>query len=867
MNTEATALLLSEFVQPPLVGRKGELESLQNYLEQTLAGRGVVAFIKGEAGLGKTRLAEEFGKMAVAKGCRVMVGRCLPGAPTPYLPFQDALEGYLGGKLSGEAGGGTSRLQRVVESARRAAPEIVEAAPVIGNILKATAAFYKEYKGFDLSPQSESERTLHATLDFLRQISSRHGLLMVLDDLQWADSASIQLLHFLARNPEGLRLLLIGTYRPEELSVEAPDKISPLLDSLRIMRREGSCKEISLDRLSIEELGLAIEGMLNGRIQDQLLHRIASESGGNPLFALEIVRLLAQTRSIVPQNGLWKVSGQVRIDIPSTVKEVVLRRIDRLPTELRRLLEYASVIGEWFDPTILEETLHYNRLNLLETLDTIERNSQLIRVSDGLYHFSHETVRRTLYEEISVSRRKELHRIVATFLEGRLPDETLYGQLSDHFYKAGETVKCVNYSMLAGQSSLRRFAAGEAIAYFQRCVDAAQEDPSMLEANLQALEGLGDAHKIPGLLNSAISFYKKYLELSTNSKDRARVLRKLAYAGPLSSVAELLDQAERCGEIDPVEMGRIKVGRGQLAYSKGALKEARGFISGAEELFRKSNATEQLADANWLLSFLDLAEGNVKDALERAKRAEHLFSSFQSPGGLVAVSEMLGHVYLNLGLLKEARESYDKVIEIESKFGRYPAIAVNFVYKGWACILAHDFESVRQNAAKAYEYALRIETLHDQVLPLLMLAHAEIRLNRVTGGEKLFADALTIIKLLLTDQNMRSVVGREALYEGSGFRIYSIPAVLAYEHAVWAESLAAKEDWSASNEKWRQAIEFSRGGLHAPLLEASCRWYFGDSLMKQGLISEGKGQYEKVAEIAETLGNITLIEAMRSNLS
>jgi len=830
-------------LQPPLVGRQREIEFLQEHLDEAFAGRGTLVLIAGEAGIGKTRLADEFQKLAAHRGCRVMVGKCVPGALSPYLPFQDALERYFGAK----SGVKTSRYQRIVESAKRAAPELVESTPIVGGILKATAAFYKEYREIDLNPESENERTLHATLEFLRKMSVKQLVLMILDDLQWADSASVQLLHFLARNSNVHRILLIGTYRPEDLPIEEDGKVHPLLESLRIMRREGICRELALDRLAPDELKMALEGMLGGQIDDELLHKIASESGGNPLFAVEVVRLLVSTKSIAFQDGVWKTLGHVRIDVPSTVKEVILRRIDRLPREKRRLLECAAIVGEWFDPGVLEKALGLNRLNLLENLDTIERNFQLLKASDGLYRFSHEKIRQVAFEEISSARRRELHKIIGQVLESGLPDESLYGELSVHFCSAGEDSKCLKYSLLAGQSCIKRFATIEAIPYFQRVIAAARDDSSFAQDRMQALEGLGDANMAMGLFDSAITFYDNFLELCSNSRDGARVLRKSSEcwqptrkANP-SRALDLLNQAERQNDVEAIEMGRIKEIRGAVAAYTGALSEAECFYSQAEKLFEQIGATEDLARTLLDFSELYISLGHSKEALEKAKRAEQLFSSLQSLGGEIEALLQLGDTYFHLGLVKEALESYARTIEIAARFGRYSRLFWAHLYRGLVYYSIDDFESARLEAIKAYEYSLKTESLYLRAL-VAVLANCEIRLHRIVEGEKLCHEALEILESIPMDIHspLRGIV------------------ILAM-----AELHAAKKEWAVSNEKFRLCIEWFCGGVYGVLYEAMARARFGEALQMQGLSSEAKEQFTKAVQLYEKLGNLTQAQRVK----
>jgi predicted ATPase len=217
--------------EPPLAGREAELEKLESELKRVIEGSGCLFLIAGEAGIGKTRLAKEFEKRASTQGCKVLVGNCVPSTQIPYLAFLEALKG-----LSAEDAGGLSRAGRLKDAAKRSAPDLVGAIPVIGGTAHALAKLLKEYRGDD--GDSDQENLLFGTLEVMRTESAKTPLIVHLDDLQWADSASIGMLHFLARNVHEMRIFLLGTYRTEEV-LDQEKGVHPFLDSLQVMRREG----------------------------------------------------------------------------------------------------------------------------------------------------------------------------------------------------------------------------------------------------------------------------------------------------------------------------------------------------------------------------------------------------------------------------------------------------------------------------------------------------------------------------------------------------------------------------------------------------------------------------------------------------
>jgi predicted ATPase len=203
-------------IEPPLVGREEELARLSAVLKKVNDGHGAVFFISGEGGIGKTRLANEFEAKARAAGCKVLVGNCVPSSRINYMPFLEAMNGLVE-EVPEEK---TGKAARFLSSAKKAAPDIAEALPVFGNVLRGATVLYKEYQSAGQDPESDDKQMLFATLELLRAECVKRPILMHIDDMQWADSASVGMLHFLARNCKDMRLLLLGIYRPEDILLD-----------------------------------------------------------------------------------------------------------------------------------------------------------------------------------------------------------------------------------------------------------------------------------------------------------------------------------------------------------------------------------------------------------------------------------------------------------------------------------------------------------------------------------------------------------------------------------------------------------------------------------------------------------------------
>ena len=381
--------------EPPLAGREPELGLLEKSLQNVFSGAGCLFLISGEAGIGKTRLAKEFEGKAEARGCKVLVGHCIPSTQIPYLAFLEALEGLSDND-------NLSHVSRIKNAAKRAAPDIAGAIPVVGTTARALASLLKGYQGEE--GKGSEENLLLGTLELLKTESSKRPLVIRIDDLQWADSASIGMLHLLARNVHDLPIFLLGTYRTEEV-LDQEKGVHPFLDSLQIMRREQIVEELNLRPLIEKDVQQVVSCMLEKPVDKALIELVFKESGGSPLFAIETLRMLVSEGRLVERSGTWTMTGDGGIHIPRTVQEVISRRMDKLSKDQRKILECASVIGERFDPSVIAESLVIDELHLLDELDSVSKNFQLVAYDEGSYKFAHARIKDVSYDGISKPRR------------------------------------------------------------------------------------------------------------------------------------------------------------------------------------------------------------------------------------------------------------------------------------------------------------------------------------------------------------------------------------------------------------------------------------------------------------------------------
>jgi tetratricopeptide (TPR) repeat protein len=844
--------------EPPHVGRERELALLKERLEMAMEGSGSLVLVGGEAGIGKSRLCNEFASTASMSGFVVLIGRSLPGVPAPYLPFQAAFATYLRKTTRTEA----VRSKRLKTSIKRLAPEIMGATPFVGGGLKLIVSLYREYRdvslntesGPALTPRSAMDtRTLHESLDLLEKLGSKNPILLVIEDLHWADSASTQMLVFLARNVLGLRLMILGTYRSEELMTGADGKEPSLAESLRIMRREGICHEIQLEGLNRDQLQVAIEGMLGGQLEKALLDRIIEESGGSPLFTVETLRLLVQTGSIHVENRTWMAKSDIKIEVPSSVREVILGRIGQIAEKDRRILDCASVMGAEFDPDILSEVLHVDRLSLLEELDSINRHSQLIRPLEGAYIFTHEKIRRVINDGISPLRRRELHRVIGEVMEKGLTAKKAYAELSFHFYESQQKKKCVEYSLLTGEVCVKRGAPREAMTYFQRTIEMAGDDSRLLEEKLKAVEGYGDSCFSLGMYDTAIAAYNRYLETAPRPKDRARVLRKSAefewrQRFSLQRTMQLLDRAEESGELEPVEKGLIMRTRASALLFLGKmedLEEAGRLFSQAEKLLDENGAVGELAESLYFHIVLFSVQCRYDEFHSTSARAEKLYLSLGTPTADLMAMNIRGWDQIYSGQYDSALEDFSKASQAWAKLGDYEGVSGSHFSRSRVFYLRDDFESARQEVLKGLALASRQEGK-------LVLASLKIQLSLIETRLGIIDEA---------KRHLREVLAfLDSVEKESGESVMHRLAEYSWSTLADAEVSVAESDLNQSSGKYLASLrafeEFLPGWKQVAITR------FAQALVKQGNYAKASEYFQKASQIYQKMGNPHEVERL-----
>ncbi|MCB0195813.1 MAG: protein kinase [Anaerolineae bacterium] len=438
---------------PALVGRQNELQTLFELWEETQNGHGQVVFLHGETGLGKTRLIREF--ISSLDDTTVLVGTCqkLEGSP-PYYPFITAVNSYFNTTLPEET---EQRISHVWN-------EIVQLVPEAGQMVTNAPV---------ASTSETTTRTSLATLsESIATATTQRPWLLVFDDLQWIDAASLKLLNYLAHNANNIKLMMIGIY-----SNDRPEGDDILADTLTALSQQSNCTFITPMSLTQDETKALLENIWSQSVPIDISTAIYKQAQGNPFFIEQIARGLIDEEIIAWDAGRWHFVPIEFEELPGSIDKTILRRFDRLNRETQTLLNQAAILGEEFTFEDLIEMSTLSREDALSCLDTaLERQLLEEVVGEQRLRFSHIYIQGILYRMLNSMKRRMLHREAGEALERRrFHDKEFANQLAYHFLQAGELEKGLAYSIRTATYASIIYANQTALFWYSRALDILED--------------------------------------------------------------------------------------------------------------------------------------------------------------------------------------------------------------------------------------------------------------------------------------------------------------------------------------------------------------------------------------------------------
>ena len=517
----------------PLVGRDRERAELRQLLRQALLGRGQLVLLTGEAGVGKTYLAEELAAEADAFGARVLTGRCQQDATLPYQPFVEMLDALLPEMQ------GPERARRVLGDD---APQLAKIMPRLRTLLPDIPA------PLDLPPEQERRFLFQAVHAFLACLADARPLVLLVEDLHWVDDASMQLLRHLAERTAEMPALVIATCRDEPL--EREERFEQLLEEL-LRRRLG--RRLKLQPLSAPAVASMLAALALQNPPAEVVNTVWGETDGNPFFVEEVYRHLQEEGRLFDESGRFRHDLSVDpLDVPDTVRLTLQRRLDRLGERTGQVLAAAAVIGRDFPVRLLGALREVSPDELTDALEQAERAALVEPSPSGASHltFTHELVRQTLLAGISTLRRQRLHARVADAIERLARDPVDYAaELAHHLAESGDAADpeaALRFLTLAADRAVAGAAYAEALQFYERALAYDEADLGIRGALLfgrgVARHGVGDWQAAVEDWHAAVDAYERAGDADGVATVALRIVLRMSASG---RVPEGLEMAAR----------------------------------------------------------------------------------------------------------------------------------------------------------------------------------------------------------------------------------------------------------------------------------------------------------------------------------
>ncbi len=805
------------FRQPPItptpfVAREDELTQLDEFLNAALNHRGRVVFITGGAGRGKTALIQEFTRHAQATHHDLIVvsgnGNAHTGIGDPYLPFRETL-GLLTGDVEASLAAGAmlqdhaSRLWKLLPLAVQAlldtGPDLIDTflpgqalfertkvfAPHGAAWLDRLQELLERRSSFLANPNPQQSALFEQYTRVLGVLADQKPLLLVLDDLQWADSGSISLLFHLGRRLEGRRILVVGAYRPTEValgrSVTSLEerKRHPLDPLVHEFRRYFGEIEIDLSQTEDRQFVNAFLNIEPNRLSDAFRWTLYQQTKGHPLFTVELLQGMQERGDLIQdQQGRWIEGPALGWEtLPVRVEAVIAERIDRLPEPLRDALAVASVEGETFTAEIVARVRAASEQTMVRWLsDMSGRGHRLVRAQGirrtkgqrlSRYRFRHSLFQKYVYNGLDPAERAYLHEAAGNALESLYGEDTaeIAVQLARHFQEAGIIQKALEYLRRAGERSVRLSANEEAIVHFTHALRLLETLPESRDRDqqelmiqidlvtpLQAIKGYGDPE-----LGRICTRTRELCQQLEDTPQLFSVLVFLAvfYTGrsehqtAYDIVKQLPGLAGRVGDPVFVTLAHLMLGwnlffRGEFASARFHAEQMMMFYDPQQHhislmFFGQDPGVVCLAFASWALWLL----GYPDQALQRSREAVALAQELSHPMSLALAQGYAALLHVFRRDVQSAQTLAEACIDLSSDQGFSYWLASGIFCRGWALVEQGQAETglIQMHQGITDYQATGTRVGHPRRLARLAETYAKI--GQPQKGIPLLAEALT----------------------------------------------------------------------------------------------------------------------------
>jgi len=658
----------------PLVGRDEEWQTVWRVAQQAASGDCQVLGIHGEMGMGKSRVIEELIDRWNGQGGAALFAGCLSyGRHTPYAPWITILRELFGLR---EDDSDQERREKITSRLATASPEWIDWAALFAHLLGVPMPESDLLRSLD--PKLRQQNLQRIVSSLVTSESGFHPTLLVVDDIQWMDEASLTLLSHLTTHVKSSPLLICIAYRPEEsLNLAAAQQPNYTSVGLEALSEAGS--------LALLDSQLPTAPEMPQRLKELIL----KNAQGNPLFIVEMAHALIENYlSYDAESGVYRARADLdRVQVPDTVSRVILSRLDRLDEQGRNMLKVASVIGRAFQQWLLQSIYPYRADEKeMETrlLDLCQK--EILDRAQVAYLFRHVMTREVAYESLLYAERRDLHHKIARSIEAQSAHVDEHVEvLAEHYMLAEDWPRALKYHLKAGRRAQAVYANEDAIHRYHKALEVAQHLPDSLSEQLIAYEGLGDTFELAGRYDESLESYAQahaLLDEMAPSPDvqrcRVALCQRTAHVyeckSEYATAQKWLDRGlDALGKgMYDLEAARLYTVRAAVYHRQGNNQEAVQWCERAIQVASEVEGEEgarETAHAAHLMGEIYRRLGDNDRAVQFAQRSLEVYQSLENVIGQGQAHITLANAYFEQSHWQAAMEHYLKSLTIKERVG------------------------------------------------------------------------------------------------------------------------------------------------------------------------------------------------------
>ncbi len=844
LKEEADAIFQASLQQRAPIGivPKGDISVVSRLLRDERRKRPPLFLISGEIGIGKSRLFEEFSHHLKLQEIPVHVGNCYETAHDPYQPFREIIE-----QLALSVGLDSDVFLKHATSVTRLCPK-----------LRSSDLPEVDDKGF--RPDKERLYFIDSLSSFIVEAASARPCVINLNNLHWVDDASAELLAHLvkavwnadAQLPCELPLMLLGTLRSDE---SLPDG---LREALKEIREEQRTQEIQLRRFNRAQIAELIHHMLSiDEIPRGFLDRLEERTSGNPLFIVEILKVLQEEGIIARAGDHWAIRVGVdlaRVEMPLGIEAILLRRVKVLDAAKRSILQWMAIYDKPMSIKLIGRLPGREPNGLRRALTELENRGMTMKVIDGgkpLYALSQPKLREIAYEDLPDDRRRELHGELAEALREEFPEreDEILEDLAHHYQNSDRAELALEYTVRAGDALRKIFAHKRAIDHFRHALRQIEGSKGHFETWCETHEKIGDIATISGDYGVAQGSYELLLDLELNesveARDRARVLRKK-------------------GKLDEIQ--------GDYSKSLRGYKEASELLETCSTAEDKSERVRVHSSLAWMHVCLGHYEKAMKISADALRFAEELTQQSEH----AMIFNTIGSANFFRGNFEQAIEFHTRALEIRERLENAPEIIISLNNLGEAYMASGEYMEALKHFNQACSAAEEIGDAFGRAMALHRLADSHLRLGDHDEAERFLRDSLKLSRdyrmRFLTTRNyllrgrLRKNQGQLSKAEGDLFRALGVFARQGSRLNVAecllevAEIHSMRGDYDQALSLIQEAIE-NAIALNISNLEARAR-ILAVRVEREAGIADAKALFDRLEQVGKLLEGVKSVELL-----